>query len=221
MRAARLVSRRKIDFLEIPDPDPIVDEEVKIKVEEISICGSDIYLEYDADLPEEQYPLTAGAPSHECVGTVVESRDPSYKVGQRVIVIPRDVAGMQEYLVQTKDKLIKIIAKFNDRLLDFENLKGKISDKKILILAALKAEDQIIDKTLTKEKEEEIINKQKKAVNINDITQEIIQLKDIKNKLSIENNELKKLISKAFYELDKMEKNIIELTDKIISQSNG
>ena len=108
MRAARLVSRRKIDFLEIPDPDPIVDEEVKIKVEEISICGSDIYLEYDADLPEEQYPLTAGAPSHECVGTVVESRDPSYKVGQRVIVIPRDVAGMQEYLVQTKDKLIKI-----------------------------------------------------------------------------------------------------------------
>lgn len=108
MRAARLVSRRKIDFLEIPYPDPIVDDEVKIKVEEFSICGSDIYLEYDAGLLEEQYPLTPGAPSHESAGTVVESRDPSYKVGQRVIVIPRDVAGMQEYLVQTKDKLIKI-----------------------------------------------------------------------------------------------------------------
>ena len=119
-----------------------------------------------------------------------------------------------------KDKLGKIIEKFNDRLLDFENLRGKISDKKILILAALKAEDQIIDKTLTKEKEEEIINKQKKAVNINDITQEIIQLKDIKNKLSIENNDLKILISKAFGELDKIEKNIINLTDQIISQSN-
>ena len=119
-----------------------------------------------------------------------------------------------------KDKLEKIIEKFNDRLLDFENLRGKISDKKILILAALKAEDQIIDQTLTKEKEEEIINKQKKAVNINDITQEIIQLKDIKNKLSIENNDLKNLISKAFDELDKIEKNIINLTDQIISQSN-
>ena len=124
------------------------------------------------------------------------------------------------YQNSEKDKLMQIIEKFNNRLLDFENLRGKISDKKILILAALKAEDQIIDKTLTKEKEEEIINKQKKALNINDITQEIIQLKDIKNKLSIENNDLKNLISKAFGELDKIEKNIINLTDEIISHSN-
>ena len=124
------------------------------------------------------------------------------------------------YEESEKDKLIKIIEKFNDRLLDFENLRGKISDKKILILAALKAEDQIIDSSLTKEKETEIINNQKKAININDITQEIIQLKDIENKLNIENSKLKNLISKAFSELDKMEKNIIDLTDKIISQSN-
>ena len=119
-----------------------------------------------------------------------------------------------------KEKLIKIIEKFNDRLLDFDNLRGKISDKKILILAALKAEDQIIDRSLTKEKETEIINNKKKGININDITQEIIQLKDIKNKLSIENNDFKILISKAFGELDKIEKNIINLTDQIISQSN-
>ena len=124
------------------------------------------------------------------------------------------------YEESEKDKLIKIIEKFNHRLLDFENLRGKISDKKILILAALKAEDQIIDRSLTKEKETEIINNQKKAININDITQEIIQLKDIESKLNVENSKLKNLISKAFSELDKMEKNIIDLTDKIISQSN-
>ena len=124
------------------------------------------------------------------------------------------------YEESEKDKLIKIIEKFNDRLLDFENLRGKISDKKIIILAALKAEDQIVDRNIMQEKETEIINKQKKAININDITQEIIQLRDIKNKLSIENNDLKNLISKAFGELDKIEKNIINLTDQIISQSN-
>ena len=124
------------------------------------------------------------------------------------------------YEESEKDKLIKIIEKFNDRLLDFENLRGKISDKKILILAALKAEDQIIDSSLTKEKETEIINNKKKEININDITQEIIQLKDTESKLNIENSKLKNLISKAFSELDKMEKNIIDLTDKIISQSN-
>ena len=124
------------------------------------------------------------------------------------------------YEESEKDKLIKIVERFNDRLLDFDNLRGKISDKKILILAALKAEDQIIEKNLTKEKEEEIINNKKKEININDITQEIIQLKDIENKLNIENSKLKNLISKAFNELDKMEKKIIDLTDKIISQSN-
>ena len=124
------------------------------------------------------------------------------------------------YEESEKDKLIKIIKKFNDRLLDFENLRGKISDKKILILAALKAEDQIIDIALKKDKEEKIINDQKKAIKINDITREIIQLKDIKSKLNIENNDLKNVISKAFNELDKMEKKIIELTDNIISKSN-
>ena len=124
------------------------------------------------------------------------------------------------YEESEKDKLIKIIEKFNNRLLDFENLRGKISDKKILILAALKAEDQVIDRSLTKEKETEIINNKKKSININDITQEIIQLKDIESKLNVENSKLKNLISKAFTELNKMEKNIIDLTDKIISQSN-
>ena len=124
------------------------------------------------------------------------------------------------YEESEKDKLIKIIEKFNDRLLDFENLRGKISDKKILILAALKAEDQVIEKSLTKEKETEIINNKKKEININDITQEIIQLKDIESKLNDENSKLNNLISKAFNELDKMEIKIIDLTDKIISQSN-
>ena len=124
------------------------------------------------------------------------------------------------YEESEKDKLIKIIEKFNDRLLDFENLRGKISDKKILILAALKAEDQIVGRNIMKEKETEIINNKKKGININDITQEIIQLKDIENQLNIENSKLKNLISNAFSELDKMEKNISDLTDKIISQSN-
>ena len=124
------------------------------------------------------------------------------------------------YEESEKNKLKKIIEKFYNRLQDFEYLKGRISDKKILILAALKAEDQIIDIALKKDKEEKIISNQKKAIKINDITREIIQLKDIKSKLNIENNDLKNVISKAFNELDKMEKKIIELTDNIISKSN-
>ena len=45
---------------------------------------------------------------HECAGVVIDSRDPEYDLGQRVIVIPRDVAGMQEQVVQTADRLIKL-----------------------------------------------------------------------------------------------------------------
>ena len=108
MKAARVVARRKLEFLDVPKPGPLENGEVQVQLESLSICGSDIYLEYDADLPEEDYPFAAGAPMHECAGVVVDSRDPNYKEGQRVIVIPRDVAGMQEQVVQTADKLIKL-----------------------------------------------------------------------------------------------------------------
>ena len=108
MKAARVVARRKIEFLDIPDPPPLQDGEVQVELASLSVCGSDIYLEYDAELPEENYPFAPGAPMHECAGTIVESRDPDYREGQRVIVIPRDVAGMQEQVVQTADRLIKL-----------------------------------------------------------------------------------------------------------------
>ena len=108
MKAARVVARRTIEFLDVPEPPALQEGEVQIKIESLSICGSDIYLEYDAELPEEDYPFLPGAPMHECAGVVVDSRDPQYDLGQRVIVIPRDVAGMQEQVVQTADRLIKL-----------------------------------------------------------------------------------------------------------------
>jgi threonine dehydrogenase-like Zn-dependent dehydrogenase len=108
LKAARVVARRKIEFLDVPEPGPLEQGEVQVKLESLSICGSDIYLEYDAELPEEDYPFVPGAPMHECAGVVVDSRDSDYKEGQRVIVIPRDVAGMQEQVVQTADRLIKL-----------------------------------------------------------------------------------------------------------------
>ena len=49
---------------------------------------------------------------HKCAGTVADSRDPEYKEGQRVIVIPSDADGMQEQVVQRADRLIKIAMSF-------------------------------------------------------------------------------------------------------------
>ncbi len=68
-----------------------------------------------------------------------------------------------------KNKLKKIIEKFNNRLLDFKNLEGKVSDNKILFLAALKAEDEIYDFTYESKsslkKVEDIYKKQIEKIN--------------------------------------------------------
>jgi L-iditol 2-dehydrogenase len=107
MRAARLASPKKIEFVETEKPKPI-DGEVLIKMEQVSICGSDIYLEYDRDLPEEEYPMAPGRPCHECAGVIVESRTPDLKEGQRVIVIPKLGAGMAQYVTQAPDRIIAL-----------------------------------------------------------------------------------------------------------------
>ena len=122
-----------------------------------------------------------------------------------------------------KDKLIKIIDKFNDRLLDFKDLEGKVGDNKILFLAALKAEDEIFDftyKSKSSLKEvEEIYKKQVKK--INDLNQEIIELKDKIIELNTKNKNLQNFNSKAFNELDLLEKQLNDLTNKIISQNSN
>ena len=122
-----------------------------------------------------------------------------------------------------KNKLKKIIEKFNNRLLDFKNLEGKVSDNKILFLAALKAEDEIYDFTNeSKSSLKKVENIYKKQIEkINDLNQEIIELKDKINELNANNNELQNLNSKAFDELDMIEKQLNDLTNKIISQNNN
>ena len=122
-----------------------------------------------------------------------------------------------------KDKLIKIIEKFNDRLLDFKNLEGKVSDNKILFLTALKAEDEIFDftyKSKSSLKEVEEIYK-KQVEKINDLNQEIIELKDKIIELNTKNKNLQNFNSKAFNELDLLEKQLNDLTNKIISQNSN
>lgn len=107
MKAVQLVAPKTFEWVETEQPRPL-DGECLIKIEQVSVCGSDIYLEWGPDLGEEHYPLPPGAPNHECAGVVVESRAPGIKEGQRVIVIPRKTAGMVEYTVQSPDRIIPV-----------------------------------------------------------------------------------------------------------------
>ncbi len=109
MRAARLVAPQTFEFVDVPEPET---EEgfAKIKIESVSVCGSDIHGSYHAPLPEEAYPLPVGMPCHEIAGTVVESRMPEVKEGQRAIVIPsRGVSGgLAEYITQEAIRVIPV-----------------------------------------------------------------------------------------------------------------
>ncbi len=95
MRAARLVGPRRFEILNdapMPAPQP---GEVLVRMEHVSICGSDL-LTYDRVFPEEEYPLRIGIPCHECLGVVEESYDDSVRKGQRVIAL-NYTGGLVEY----------------------------------------------------------------------------------------------------------------------------
>ena len=73
MKAARLVGPRQFEILDVPTPE-LKPNEVLVKMETMSICGSDL-LTYDRVMPEEDYPWRIGLPCHECCGVIEESFD--------------------------------------------------------------------------------------------------------------------------------------------------
>jgi len=57
MKAAQLVGPKLFEFIDVEMPT-ITDGECLIKLERVSICGSDIRHGYGPLYPQEQYPLT-------------------------------------------------------------------------------------------------------------------------------------------------------------------
>src|SRR5262252_7804330 len=98
MKAAQLVGPKLFEFLDVEMPT-INDGECLVKLERVSICGSDIRHGYGPVYSGEHYPLTVGRPCHECAGVVVQSRTDAIHEGQRVIVLPgAGMGGLAEYL---------------------------------------------------------------------------------------------------------------------------
>jgi 2-desacetyl-2-hydroxyethyl bacteriochlorophyllide A dehydrogenase len=93
MKTYQLTGPRKLEVADAPDPT-VEDGQVLLEIEHVSICGSDTHLRYEPVFAEEQYPFTPGMPCHEIAGTIVESKNPAYAVGQRAIVLTeRNAAG--------------------------------------------------------------------------------------------------------------------------------
>ena len=101
-----------------------------------------------------------------------------------------------------KEKLSIAIERFNQRIKEFSHLEGKVSNNKLILLAALKAEDNIYD----------IINQ---SPTLENLSKEIISLKDKIRALTLENEELQKIHQDAFNEVDKIEKYLDKSISKI------
>ena len=105
MRAARLAGPKHFEILETEAP-VANDGQCLIKLERVSVCGSDCRHGYQIR-PEEEYPMAIGSPCHELAGTIVESRTDDYNEGQRVIVIPqRGSGGLVEYITSDPSRMI-------------------------------------------------------------------------------------------------------------------
>ena len=105
MRAARLAGPKHFEFIETEMP--VAGEgECLIKLERVSVCGSDCRHGFNIH-PEEEYPMEPGRPCHELAGVIVESRTDEYREGQRVIAIPaRGSGGLMEYMTSDPSRMI-------------------------------------------------------------------------------------------------------------------
>ena len=116
-----------------------------------------------------------------------------------------------------KEKLVGLIDRFEKRLLEFKDLQGKVTDNKLLFLAALKAEDYIFDlneKFLLQNKEK-ILSKNLN-LDLDNKIKEIINLKDDLLILNKENNRLKDLNDKALGEINKISNRLSILIKRIL-----
>ncbi|MBM3925386.1 MAG: zinc-binding dehydrogenase [SAR202 cluster bacterium] len=106
MKAGRIAGPRRMEIVDVPEPTLRIGE-VLVKVEKVSICGSDIR-PFSTVLPEEKYPMSPGRPIHECAGVVQEAWADGFNPGQRVIVFPYEQGGLREKVVVPPSGLVAV-----------------------------------------------------------------------------------------------------------------
>jgi len=109
MNALQLVRPRSFAAVRVPVPDlaPGSSDRILIRTEWVSMCGSDIAF-FAGNKRGKSYPLPAGAPIHECVGQVIESRTDRFRPGDRVVAIPEGDLGLAEFFVAQAAKTVSL-----------------------------------------------------------------------------------------------------------------
>ena len=126
------------------------------------------------------------------------------------------------YQKAEKEKLERLISKLRGRISEFNHNIGQISDSKIIFLAALKAEDHLeeIENLLEKkDKEKKISNDQKNI--INNLTKEIISLKDQISKLESRKSSYEEIDFKTLKNINTIEDHLDKILHKILATNKN
>jgi L-iditol 2-dehydrogenase len=107
MKALQVTRPRLLELKEIPVPQlpPAGRDRVLVRTASALTCGSDIPF-FIGSKRSGSYPLSPGAPVHECVGAVVESQCEEFRPGETVLSIPDGNQGMAEYFLAQASKTV-------------------------------------------------------------------------------------------------------------------
>ncbi len=104
MLAARLIKAGEpLAIEEVPVPEPAADE-VLVEVHACGLCGTDVHLAVDGDLPVLRTPITLG---HEAAGVVARSGSAAGDVheGDRVALFPAACCGKCRFCLAGRESL--------------------------------------------------------------------------------------------------------------------
>ena len=126
------------------------------------------------------------------------------------------------YQEAEKEKLERLISKLKGRISEFNHNIGQISDSKIIFLAALKAEDHLeeIENLLEKKDKEKKINDDQKNI-INNLTKEIISLKDQISKLESHKSSYEEIDFKTLKNINTIEDHLDKILHKILATNKN
>ena len=126
------------------------------------------------------------------------------------------------YQEAEKEKLERLISKLRGRISEFNHNIGQISDSKIIFLAALKAEDHLeeTENLLEKKDKEKNISDDQKNI-INNLTKEIISLKDQISKLETHKSSYEEIDFKTLKNINTIEDHLDKVLQKILATNKN
>jgi threonine dehydrogenase-like Zn-dependent dehydrogenase len=105
MRAVRVVSPGKIEFVEVPEP-VLQPGHALVRPLILSLCGSDVHMVYYSD--KSEYPFPLGTSGHEIIGVVEAIDAPGYNIkpGDVALTLMPYQDGMAELLLTPADQIL-------------------------------------------------------------------------------------------------------------------